>query len=109
MNQELNRGDVWNIVLDPIKGSEQRGMRPCIIVSPDSMNEQLETVIIVPLSSKKKNWPTRVDIFFQDVDGQALCEQIRTVSKSRLKRKLGHLPIKDIIQIKLILKQMLME
>ena len=109
MNQELNRGDVWNVLLDPIKGSEQAGHRPCVIVSPDSMNAQLETVIVVPLSTKKKEWPTRIDICFRDIEGQALCEQILTVSQQRLSKKIGHLPIKDIIQIKLILKQMLIE
>lgn len=109
MNQELNRGDVWNVVLDPIKGSEQRGIRPCVIVSPESMNDQLETVIVIPMSTKKKDWPTRVDISFQQIDAQVLCEQIRTVSKLRLKKKIGHLLLKDLIQIKLILKQMLME
>lgn len=109
MKQELNRGDVWSVFLDPIKGSEQAGHRPGVIISPESMNEQLETVIIVPLTTQKKDWPTRVDLEFQNVEGQALCEQIRTVSKKRLTKKLGHLPIKDIIQIKLVLKQMLIE
>ncbi len=109
MNQELNRGDVWNVFLDPIKGSEQAGNRPAVIISPESMNEQLETVIIVPLTTEKKDWPTRVEVNFQNIDGQVLCEQIRTVSKKRLTKKLGHLPLKDIIQIKLVLKQMLIE
>ncbi len=109
MKKDLNRGDVWSIQLDPIKGSEQRGQRPCVIISPDEMNEQLQTVIILPLTTKKKNWPTRVDINFLDIEGQVLCEQVRTVSKSRLVDKLGHLPLKDIIQIKLVLKQMLIE
>lgn len=109
MNQELSRGDVWNVVLDPIKGSEQRGIRPCVIVSPESMNDQLETVIVIPMSTKKKEWPTRVDVSFLDIEGQVLCEQIRTVSKIRLKKKIGHLLLKDLIQIKLVLKQMLME
>lgn len=105
----MNRGDVWSVLLDPIKGSEQAGHRPCIIVSPESMNEQLDTIIVVPMSTQKREWPTRVDINFLNIEGQALCEQIRTVSKKRLTKKLGHLPLKDIIQLKLILKQMLIE
>lgn len=109
LKQDLNRGDVWSIQLDPIKGSEQRGQRPCVIISPEEMNHQLQTVIILPLSTKKKNWPTRVDINFLNIEGQVLCEQVCTVSKTRLLEKLGHLPIKDIIQIKLVLKQMLIE
>lgn len=109
MNLELNRGDVWSVLLDPIKGSEQSGHRPCVIVSPESMNSQLETIIVIPLTTQIRDWPTRVDIDFQEIKGQALCEQIRTISRKRLSKKLGHLPIKDIIQIKLVLKQMLIE
>lgn len=109
MKQELNRGDIWNVILDPVKGSEQSGFRPCVIISPVEMNDQLGTVIVVPLTTKMKDWPTRVDIQFMEREGQVICEQIRTVSKSRLQRKLGHLTLKDIIQIKLVLKQMLLE
>ncbi|MBA2405667.1 MAG: type II toxin-antitoxin system PemK/MazF family toxin [Bdellovibrionales bacterium] len=100
------RGEVWSVVLDPIKGSEQAGLRPCVIVSPDSMNEQLETIIVVPLTTKKKDWPTRVDTQFDGIEGQALCEQIRTVSKKRLKAKIARLKITEVIQIKSVLKQM---
>lgn len=109
MKTEINRGDVWNVILDPIKGSEQAGIRPCVIVSPDSMNSQLETIIVIPLSTKKKNWPTRVDTEIEGTLGQALCEQIRTVSKKRLKEKTAKLKITEMIQIKLVLKQMLYE
>ncbi len=109
MKNEINRGDIWQVVLDPIKGSEQAGLRPCVIVSPDSMNAHLETVIVVPLSTKKKDWPTRVDTEIKDVSGQSLCEQIRTVSKKRLKEKSGKIKITELIQIKLVLKQMLFD
>lgn len=94
------------MALDPIKGSEQAGFRPCVVVSPDSMNDQLETVIVVPLTTKSKDWPTRVQTQFSGLMGQAMCEQIRTVSQKRLKEKIDRLNIAEIIQIKLILKQM---
>ena len=97
---------MWDVVLDPVKGSEQAGLRPCVVVSPDSMNEQLDTIIVVPLTTKKKDWPTRVDTIFDGKEGQALCEQIRTVSKKRLKKKRSKLKITEVIQIKLVLKQM---
>lgn len=109
MKHEVRRGDVWEIVLDPSRGSEQGGFRPCAIVSPDSMNEQLETIIVVPLTTKGKDWPTRVNTSFGEIEGQAICEQIRTVSKKRLKTRLGKLSITEIIQIKLVLKQMLFD
>ena len=97
---------MWDVVLDPVKGSEQAGLRPCVVVSPDSMNEQLDTIIVVPLTTKKKDWPTRVDTIFDGKEGHALCEQIRTVSKKRLKKKISKLKITEVIQIKLVLKQM---
>lgn len=109
MRKEISRGDVWNVVLDPIKGSEQAGLRPCAVVSPDSMNNQLETVIVVPLSTKLKDWPTRANTLLNGVEGQALCEQIRTVSRTRLKSKIAKLNIAEVAKIKLILKQMFFE
>lgn len=109
MKIEIYRGEVWDVVLDPVKGSEQAGLRPCVVVSPDSMNEQLETIIVVPLTTKKKDWPTRVDTIFDGLEGQALCEQIRTVSRKRLKVKKSRLKITEVIQIKLVLKQMLFD
>ncbi len=109
MKNEIQRGDVWNVLLDPVKGSEQAGQRPCVVVSPDSMNEQLDTIIVVPLTTKLKDWPTRVDTLIDGQPGQALCEQIRTVSKKRLKSKKAKLKITEVIQIKLVLKQMLFD
>lgn len=109
MIQEINRGDVYQVILDPIKGSEQSGLRPCVVVSPDSMNEHLETVIVIPLTTKKKDWPTRVDTTIDSVPGQAICEQIRTVSKKRLKKKIYKMKITEVIQIKSVLKQMLFD
>ena len=106
LKTEISRGDVWDIILDPIKGSEQSGIRPCVVVSPDTMNSSLETVVVVPLSTKKKDWPTRVDTLIDGVEGQALCEQIRTVTKERFKKRKSRLKITEIVQIKLVLKQM---
>lgn len=109
MKQELRRGDIWEIVLDPVKGSEPAGFRPCVIVSPDSMNDQLETVIVVPLTTRMKDWPTRVETYIDEVPGQAMCEQIRTISQQRLRKKIARLSVPEIVQIKLVLKQMFLE
>ena len=53
----MKRGEVWSVVLDPTKGSEQQGSRPAVIISPDTMNDSLETKVIIPLTTKMKNWP----------------------------------------------------
>jgi len=102
----MERGEVWLIELDPVKGSEQRGSRPCVIVSHDSVNKALPTIIVIPLSTKNKNWPTRVNVNFGGRQGQALCEQIRTVSKTRLKQHAGMLNLQEIAEIRIVLRQL---
>ena len=82
-------GDIWKVKLYPTKGSEQDGVRPCLIVSPDSMNKPLATLIVLPLTSQLKDWPSRVEINFENIIGQVCIEHIRSVSKERFVEKLG--------------------
>jgi len=89
---DVRRFDVWLIGLDPTQGSEIRKTRPCVVVSPDEMNRHVRTVIIAPMTSARRGYPTRVDITFQRRKGQVVLDQIRAVDKSRLVRKLGRLP-----------------
>lgn len=93
------RGEVWSVALYPTKGSEQEGLRPAVIVSPDSMNKALDTKVVVPLTSKTKNWPSRVNTDFKNSKGQAMCEQIRTVSSKRLVKNLGVLSDGEIVEV----------
>jgi mRNA interferase MazF len=83
--------EVYLVPLDPVRGSEIAKTRPCAIISPDAMNAALKTVIIAPLSGRKKGWPSRVFSIFQDKSGEIALDQIRTVDKSRLLSKLGAL------------------
>jgi mRNA interferase MazF len=83
------RFEVHLISLDPTKGSEIRKTRPCLIISPDEMNKHIRTVIIAPMTSTVKNYPTRITTTFQGKKGQIVLDQIRTVDKSRLIKKLG--------------------
>jgi len=83
------RFEVHLISLDPTKGSEIRKTRPCLIISPNEMNKHIRTVIIAPMTSTVKNYPTRVTTTFQGKKGQIVLDQIRTVDKSRLIKKLG--------------------
>jgi mRNA interferase MazF len=99
MGLKMKRGEVWNVLLDPTKGSEQQGIRPAVIVSPDSMNESLDTKVVIPLTTKANNWPSRVKIEFNSKDGQAMCEQIRTVSSKRLVKNLGQLADGELIEV----------
>lgn len=80
-------GEIWKVRLYPVRGSEQDGSRPCLIVSPDSMNSALKTVIVVPLTTSFKDWPTRVNIVAKKTQSQACIEHIRSVSKERFIEK----------------------
>ena len=88
---EVNRFDVFLVSLDPTLGHEIKKTRPCAIVSPDEMNHHIGTVIIAPMTTKGRDYPTRVPCTFQGVGGQIVLDQIRTVDKTRLAKKLGRL------------------
>lgn len=85
----VRRFDVHLISLDPTKGSEIRKTRPCLIISPNEMNKHIRTIIIAPMTSTIKNYPTRVKTTFQGKKGQIVLDQIRTVEQSRFTKKLG--------------------
>jgi mRNA interferase MazF len=85
----VNRFDVALINLDPTVGSEIKKTRPCLVISPDEMNRHIRTVIIAPMTSAIKDYPTRVSCRFKKKEGQIVLDQIRTVDKIRLVKKLG--------------------
>lgn len=87
----VQRFDVFLVNLDPTVGAEIQKTRPCLIISPDEMNRNIATVIIAPLTTKGRAYPTRVACEFQNKQGQIVLDQMRTIDKSRLVRKLGHL------------------
>lgn len=88
---EVSRFEVYLINLDPTVGSEIRKTRPCVVISPDEMNRHVRTVIVAPLTSKGRPYPTRVECRFKRRLGQVVLDQIRTVDKARLVRRLGRL------------------
>ena len=88
---EVNRFDVFLVALDPTFGHEIKKSRPCAIISPDEMNRHIGTVIIAPMTTKGRNYPTRVDCTFQGKQGQVVLDQVRTVDKQRLLKRLGQL------------------
>jgi mRNA interferase MazF len=87
----VKRFDVHLVSLDPTVGSEIQKTRPCLVISPDEMNRFIATVIIAPMTTKGRSYPTRVACKFQGKEGQIVLDQIRTVDKSRLVRKLGRI------------------
>ncbi|UCE52572.1 MAG: type II toxin-antitoxin system PemK/MazF family toxin [Desulfobacterales bacterium] len=85
----VQRFDVFLINLDPTIGSEIKKTRPCLIISPDEMNRHIRTVIVAPMTTAGKDYPTRVPCKLQNKKGQIVLDQIRTIDKSRLIKKLG--------------------
>ena len=90
----VQRFDIWLVVLDPTVGSEIQKTRPCLVVSPDEMNAHIGTVIIAPMTTKGRDYPTRVKCRFQGKSGQVVLDQLRTVDKIRLVKRLGQLDAK---------------
>lgn len=87
----VRRFDVFLISRDPTVGSEIQKTRPCLVVSPDEMNRALRTVMVAPMTSQGKRYPTRVACMFQGTAGLVLLERLRTIDKTRLVRKLGRI------------------
>lgn len=89
MGMVIHRFDVFLVNLDPTIGSEIKKTRPCLIISPDEMNEHIKTVIVAPMTTKGRRYPTRIACEFQGKTGQVILDQIRTVDKKRLVKNLG--------------------
>lgn len=89
MGMAVSRFDVCLVSLDPTKGREIKKTRPCVVISPDEMNRHIGTVIVAPMTSKGNVYPTRIPCQFRGVSGQVVLDQIRTIDKKRVVKKLG--------------------
>jgi len=98
----VKRFDVYLVNLDPTVGSEIQKTRPCLVISPDEMNRNIRTVIVAPMTSVSKDYPTRVSCTFRKKQGQVVLDQVRTLDKTRLIKKLGTIDSKaqrDLISV----------
>ncbi|AXG69610.1 endoribonuclease MazF [Kordia sp. SMS9] len=102
----VNQFEVHLVSLDPTTGREIKKTRPCVIISPDEMNHVLSTVIIAPMTSTVRKYPTRVLSEFQDKKGSIVLDQIRTVDKKRLVKKLGIIDYNSANKTLAILQEM---
>ena len=100
------RFDVFLVNLDPTIGHEIKKTRPCVVVSPDQINRHIQTIIVAPLTTKGRAYPTRVACKFQGKAGQVVLDQLRTVDKARFVKKLGRLDAKTQIKVLHVLQQM---
>lgn len=103
---EVARFDVCLVQLDPAKGSEIRKTRPCLVLSPDEMNRHLRTVIVAPMTTAGRGYPSRVPCRFQRKRGEVVLDQIRTVDKSRIVKRLGALDAPTSARVLALLAEM---
>ena len=102
---EVKQYQIILVNLDPTIGSEIKKTRPCIVVSPDEMNKYLRTIVIAPMTTISKNYPTRVEIKHDNKIGWIVLDQIRTIDKLRIIKQLGRLSKPEIKEVKSILKE----
>jgi mRNA interferase MazF len=102
----VTRFQVYLVNLDPAVGSEIRKARPCVVISPDEMNKHIATVIVAPMTTKGKDYPSRIPCRFKGKAGQIVLDQIRTVDKIRLIQDLGQIDARTQQEVSSVLLEM---
>jgi len=105
----ISQYEVYLISLDPTIGHEIKKARPCVIISPDEMNKNISTVIIAPMTTQSHFYPTRIPLKFTGKDAWIVLDQLRTVDRKRLIKKLGKIEQGIINRVKSIIKEMLVD
>lgn len=106
---DLKQYQIVLVNLDPTIGSEMKKTRPCVIISPNEMNKFLQTIVIAPMTSSSKTYPTRVQINHDKKKGWIVLDQIRTIDIQRIINVLGNLTEKEIQKVKEILKEIFVD
>ncbi|MFN5182674.1 MAG: type II toxin-antitoxin system PemK/MazF family toxin [Bacteroidota bacterium] len=102
---ELRQYQIVRVNLDPTIGSEMKKTRPCVIISPDEMNKYLQTIVIAPMTSQSKSYPTRVPVKHNKTKGWVVLDQIRTIDRKRIVKILDVLTEKEIYNVKTIIHE----
>ena len=102
---EISQYQIILVNLDPTIGSEIKKTRPCVVISPNEMNRYLQTIVIAPITTSSKSYPTRVEIKHENKIGWVVLDQIRTIDKQRIIKDLGKLSKPEIKEVKAILKE----
>lgn len=101
----MNQYEVVLVNLDPTIGSEIKKTRPCVVISPNEMNKYLNTIVIAPMTSSSKSYPTRIEVNSNNRKGWVVIDQIRTIDKERITKKIGKLTDSEILKIKNVIKE----
>ena len=102
---DLNQYQIILVNLDPTKGSEIKKTRPCVIISPDEMNKHLHAIVVAPMTTKSRKYPTRIEVKHENKIGWMVVDQIRTIDKQRIIKVLGRLSLPEIKELKSVLKE----
>jgi len=102
---DLNQYQIILVNLEPTIGSEIKKTRPCVIISPDEMNKYLRTIVVVPMTTKSRKYPTRIEVKHDGKIGWIVIDQIRTIDKQRIIKVLGRLSQPEIKEVKSIMKE----
>ncbi|MCZ2473749.1 type II toxin-antitoxin system PemK/MazF family toxin [Aquirufa ecclesiirivi] len=102
---EIKQYQIVLVNLDPTQGSEMKKTRPCVVISPNEMNQYLQTIVIAPMTSQSKAYPTRVKIKHQGTPGWIVLDQIRTIDRKRIIKTMEFLEVNEIIQLKKIVQE----
>jgi mRNA interferase MazF len=105
----IRQYDIFLISLDPTIGHEIKKVRPCVVISPNEMNNNISTIIIAPMTTRSHSYPTRIPIKFEDKKGWVVLDQIRALDRKRFVKKLGKLNKETILKVKKIIQEMLVE
>lgn len=105
----INQYEIWWINMEPTIGSEIRKVRPCVVVSPNEMNQNIRTVLIAPITSTSKPYPSRVMAVLEGRKGWIVLDQLRCVDKSRLSKKARNLEPEAVAAVKQVIREMLVE
>jgi mRNA interferase MazF len=97
---EINQYQIVLVNLDPTVGSEMKKTRPCVVISPNEMNHYLQTIVVAPMTSSSKSYPTRVPLKHNKTKGWVVLDQIRTIDRMRVVKIFGNLTEKEIDNIK---------
>lgn len=106
---ELKQYEVVLVNLDPTQGSEMKKTRPCVVISPNEMNRYLRTIIIAPLTTQSRDYPTRVEVLVQGKNAWMVLDQIRTIDRNRVIKKLGLISQEEVQKCKKVIRQMLVD
>jgi len=102
---EINQYQIVLVNLDPTIGSEIKKTRPCVVISPDEMNKYLRTIVLAPMTTRSRNYPSRIEVKHDRKTGWIVIDQIRTIDKQRIIRVLGELSKPEIKEVKSVLKE----